>query len=632
PKLPVGLDQIIRKSIDKDRRLRYQTAADLRADLQRVKRDYEAQPKSSASSDSSSGRVTTATARAQAPARKLSPGTPSLLVAAALVVVCSGFAYWIGKREGLAASISPPSYHQITFRAGTIRMARFAPDGKSIVYSAAWEGNPVELFVNRPESPESRPFGLKGAEVLSISSSGEMAVLLNSRNIDPYINEGTLGRVPLGGGAPPQVLEHVEWADWSPDGNNLVVVRESQGQSQIEYPIGKVIYRTGGWISHPRISPQGDQIAFVEHPLRRDDAGNVMVLNLSGKAKLLSTGWETVWGLAWPPSGSEICFTGTKIGYGRYLAAVSLSGKERLLAREPGTLTLQDVARDGHVILTRDVPRVGMVGVGTGESKERDLSWLDWSAPRDLSPDGKILLFTESGEGGGENYSAYMRTTDGAPAVRLGEGYGIALSPDKKWVLAGLPKTPVQFFLLPTGAGESKPVTRDQINHGIAHWLPDGKGFVLAGNGPSEGVKLYLQNVDGGTPRAFTPEGVNPSLFAVSPDGKSVVAVGPDQKGYIYPIDGTSPRLVPGFDPGDGPITWGADGQSVYVYRLGELPAKVHRLDLISGKKQFWKSLMPPDLSGVTDISAIFITPDGKGYVYEYGRTLSDLYLVSDIK
>jgi len=486
--------------------------------------------------------------------------------------------------------------------------------------------------VNRPESPESRPFGLKGAEVLSISSSGEMAVLLNSRNIDPYINEGTLGRVPLGGGAPREVLEHVEWADWSPDGNNLVAVRESQGQSQIEYPIGKVIYRTGGWISHPRISPQGDQIAFVEHPLRRDDAGNVMVLNLSGKAKLLSTGWETVWGLAWPPSGSEIWFTGTKIGYGRYLAAVSLSGKERLLAREPGTLTLQDVARDGHVILTRDVPRVGMVGVGTGESKERDLSWLDWSAPRDLSPDGKILLFTESGEGGGENYSAYMRTTDGAPAVRLGEGYGIALSPDKKWVLAGLPKTPVQFFLLPTGAGESKPVTRDQINHGIAHWLPDGKAFVFAGNAPSEGVKLYLQHVDGGTPRAFTPEGVNPSLFAVSPDGKSVVAVGPNQKGYIYPIDGTSPRLVPGFDPGDGPITWGADGQSVYIYRLGELPAKVHRLDLSSGKKQFWKSLMPPDLSGVTDISAIFITPDGKGYVYEYGRTLSDLYLVSDIK
>src|SRR5215831_16746229 len=231
PKLPQGLCDIIHKAIEKDRRLRYQTAADLRADLQRVKRDYEAQPKSSASSDSSSGRVTTATARAQAPARKLSPGTPSLLVAAALVVVCSGFAYWIGKREGLAASISPPSYHQITFRAGTIRMARFAPDGKSIVYSAAWEGNPVELFVNRPESPESRPFGLKGAEVLSISSSGEMAVLLNSRNIDPYINEGTLGRVPLGGGAPREVLEHVEWADWSPDGNNLVVVRESQGQS-----------------------------------------------------------------------------------------------------------------------------------------------------------------------------------------------------------------------------------------------------------------------------------------------------------------------------------------------------------------------------------------------------------------
>ena len=135
-------------------------------------------------------------------------------------------------------------------------MARFAPDGKNIVYSAAWEGNPIDLFITRPDSPESRPFGLSKAEVLSISSEGEMAVLLNSRNVDPYINTGTLGRVPLGGGAPREVLENVQWADWSPDGTNFAVVREFGGLSRLEYPIGKVLYQTGGWLSHPRSIPR----------------------------------------------------------------------------------------------------------------------------------------------------------------------------------------------------------------------------------------------------------------------------------------------------------------------------------------------------------------------------------------
>jgi Tol biopolymer transport system component len=552
--------------------------------------------------------------------------------AAVVALLLAAGGYYLGKRDGLANSVLPPSYRQLTFRGGTIRMARFDPEGKTIVYSAAWEGNPYELFLRRSESPESRAFGLKHAEVLAVSHAGEMAVLLNSHNIDPYINEGTLGRLPLGGGAPREVLEKVQWADWSPDGTSMAVIRQEAGQSRLEFPIGKILFQSGGWISHPRVAPNGEAVAFLNHPIRRDDAGAVMVVDLSGKARVLSTGWETVWGLAWAPSGDEIWFTGTKIGYGRYLAAVSLSGKERLLAREPGTLTLQDVARDGHVILTRDVPRVGMVGVAPGEVKERDLSWLDWSAPDDLSADGKTLLFTESGEAGGETYSAYLRDTDGSPAVRLGDGSGMALSPDKKWVIGGLPKPPVQYTLLPTGAGESRLLTHDQINHSVAHWTPDAKHLVFSGSLPDHGVKLYVQGLDEGAARPISPEGVNPSLFAISPDGKSVAAIGPDLKGYIYSVDGAAPKVIPGLEPYEGPISWCADGKSIFIYRLGELPAKVYRLNIATGARQFWKQLMPPDLSGVTDISAIFITADGKGYVYEYGRTLSDLYLVSDVK
>jgi Tol biopolymer transport system component/predicted Ser/Thr protein kinase len=627
PQLPERLEEIIDKALEKDLKLRYQTASDLRVDLQRLMRGSSSRPSGKVEAQAAaaeSGSTSTATTPRRWPVIAL----VSAVVAVALIFG----AYLLGKREGLASSIAPPTYHQLTFRGGTIRMARFAPDGKNIVYSAAWEGNPIDLFVTRPDSPESRPFGLSKAEVLSISTEGEMAVLLNSRNVDPYINEGTLGRVPLGGGAPRQVLDNVQWADWSPDGSNFAVVREFGGLSRLEYPIGKVLYQTGGWLSHPRVSSKGDMVAFIEHPVRRDDAGSIAVVDLSGKKQTLSTGWETAWGLGWSPNGNEIWFSSTRIGYGRYLSAVNLSGKERLLAREPGTLTLQDVAKDGRVLITRDVPRVGMVGRTSGNTKERDLSWLDWSAPRDLSLDGKQLLFTESGEAGGENYSSYLRGTDGSPAIRLGDGSSFALSPDQKWALAGLPSPPVQFNLLPTGSGESKQLTHDQINHLDARWFPDGKRLLFSGDEPGKGVRLYVQDMNGGPAKPVTNEGVNGSLIAISPDGKQVAMVGPDQKPSLLTIDSGELKPIHGLEVGDAPIAWTSDGRSLFVYRLGEVPATVNRLDLATNRKQLWKQLVPPDVSGVTDISAILITSDGNNYVYEYGRTLSDLYLVNDLK
>jgi eukaryotic-like serine/threonine-protein kinase len=627
PQLPTKLEEILDKALEKDLKLRYQTASDFRVDLQRLNRDPGSHP---------SGKVVTQAAAAE-PASTAASTRPRrwpviALVSAIVAVALIAGAYILGEREGLASSITPPTYHQLTFRGGTIRMARFAPDGKNIVYSAAWEGNPIDLFVTRPDSPESRPFGLSKAEVLSISPEGEMAVLLNSHNIDPYINVGTLGRVPLGGGAPRQVLDNVQWADWSPDGTNFAVVREVGGLSRLEYPIGKVLYQTGGWLSHARVSPKGDMVAFIEHPVRRDDAGFIAVVDLSGKKKVLSTGWETAWGLGWSPGGNEVWFSSTRIGYGRYLSGVSLSGKERLLAREPGTLTLQDVARDGRVLITRDVPRVGMVGRTAGSSKERDLSWLDWSAPKDLSLDGKQLLFTESGEAGGENYSAYLRGTDGSPAIRLGDGISFALSPDQKWALSGMPQPPVQFDLLPTGAGESRQLTHDQINRLWARWFPDSKRILFSADEPGKGVRLYVQDVNGGPAKVITGEGVNGSLIAISPDGKQVALVGPDQKPSLLTVDSGEMRPIPGLEVGEAPIAWTSDGHSLFVYRLGEVPATVNRLDLATGRKQPWKQLVPPDVSGVTDISSVLITPDGNNYVYEYGRTLSDLYLVNDLK
>jgi Tol biopolymer transport system component len=257
---------------------------------------------------------------------------------------------------------------------------------------------------------------------------------------------------------------------------------------------------------------------------------------------------------------------------------------------------------------------------------------MDWSAPKDLSDDGKTLLFSESGEGGGENYTVYVRETDGSPAIRLGEGIGYALSPDKKWVVSGLPKPPVQLSVIPTGAGESRALTRDNINHVWVRWFPDGKRILSSGDEPGKGVRVYVQDLNGGQARPISGEGVSASLFAISPDGRQVAIVAADQKSVLLPVEGGESRPIAGMEVGDAPISWAADGRSLFVYHLGDVPAHVYKLDVATGHKQPWKQLIPPDVSGVTDVSAIFITPDGNNYVYEYGRTLSDLYLVNDVK
>jgi len=621
--MPVRLEEIIEKTLEKDRDLRCQTAAELRGDLRRLKRDRE------------SGRVPVGASKSATPSPAVQPPSPIakrpswVLAAAALAILAAGFL--LGRVTSKSAPLAPPVYHQLTFRHGGIRMARFAPDGKNILYSAAWEESPVGIFTTRPESPESRPFGLEGAEVQSVSAQGEMAVLLHSRNIEPFINSGTLARVPLGGGAPREVLEGVQWADWAPDGNNFVVVRDLDGQNRLEYPIGNVLYKTAGWISHPRISPDGKWIAFLEHPQRRDDQGFVSLIDLNGNKKILSRGWESLQGLAWSPRGDEVWFTCAKVGNDRFLNAVTPAGAERLLAREPGTLTLQDVARDGRVLLTRDVTRVGMVGMGPGANKESDLSWLDWSAPSDLSSDGKTLLFSEAGEGGGENYSAYIRPTDGSAAVRLGDGGALALSSDQKWVMAGQIHSPVESILIPTGAGESRKLTHSGVELVRARWLPDNKRYVFLGNEQNRGLRLWVQSVEGDKPTPISPEGIRATQWVPSPDGKMVAAVQSDGKGYLFGIDGGEPRAIHGFHDGDVPVGWADDGQSIFVYDPGDLPAKVYRLNLASGQKQPWKTLMPADGAGITDLGPILITPDGKSYVYEYGRTLSDLYLVNGI-
>ena len=636
PDLPGELERIISKALEKDVELRYQGAAEIRGDLKRLKRGLDSSRISTSVAEVESG----ANQIASVPTKPALPLTQNvvpasryhraLALAGSALLAVMVMAFFLIRHNG---PINSAAYHLLTYRRGTISMARFAPDGQTVVYSAAWEGAPVEVFATRFGTPESRPIGVPGAEILGISSTGEMALLLGSQQTTSQVHNGTLARMPLVGGAPREVLENVQWADWSSNGTQLAVVRDVAGRNRLEYPVGKVLYETGGWISHPRISRRGDMIAFLDHPIQGDSIAGVSVVDLAGKKKSVAEPYEGgAIGLAWSPDGDEIWFTATQLGIDRALYSVSLSGKKRLVARVPADLTLQDVLPDGRVLLARDYWRRGLIVRTAGDASERDFTWLDWSYPVTLSNDGKTLLFREEGEAGGPSYAVYLRKTDGSPAVRLGDGQSLALSPDGRWALSSRGDNQTDLFLLPTGPGEPKPLDGHGIVHSAAHWFPDGTRFLFSGTESNHGVRLYVQDVNSNKIEAISPEGTNGLSFALSPDGQLVAAVGPDEKGYLFPVASGEPKPIPGLLAGEAPVAWSADGHSLYIYRGGELPAKIYKLDIANGSRTLWKQLMPPDPAGVEYVGPILPSPDGTAYAYGYRRLLSDLYLVEGLK
>ena len=620
-RIPAPVRWIVERCLTKDPEDRYGTTKDLARDLAQI-RDHLSEAPVSAE-------VTGQHAAPPVHARR-SLG-PILAAAAVLAAVVGIGAFVAGKKAGRT---SPPSFRQLTFQRGTIHSARFAPDEQTVLYSASWEGRPAEIFASRLDSPESRPFGLKHADVFAISRSGEMAVSLARHFAGPFMSAGMLARIGItGGGTPREIQDDVQWADWTPDGSGIAIIRDVGGNSRLEMPIGKVLVETPGWLSDLRISPKGGLAAFMDHPARGDDGGSVAVVDAAGKKRTLTKEFATEGGLAFSPDGSEVWFTAAEVGGNRALWAVSLSGSSRLLTRVTGNLTLQDTARDGKLLISHDTLRSGILAMAPGADKERDLSWLDWSTVYAISADGKSLAFGESGEGGGALYSSYFRSMDGSPPVRLGDGTGNALSPDGKWVAAivGL-ITGGKVVLQPTGAGEPKPLSIEGYSVSGASFLPDGKRLLLTASEKGHGTRLYEFAIEGGKMRAISPEGYRLQTGTMSPDGKFVIAVGPDRKAYLYPIEGGEPTAVAGVGELEVPVGWTADSRYVYVYKRGEYPARVSRLDPATGKRELWRELTPPDPAGISTISPPRIAPDGKAYVYSYNRILSDLFLVEGVK
>ncbi|GAC1428611.1 MAG: hypothetical protein NVSMB68_00690 [Thermoanaerobaculia bacterium] len=599
-----ALDRIVRHCLEKKRERRFQSARDVTFALEAVL--------------SPSGAVVMPMERQRSFPWRL---FAALLIAA---VIAAAGTYALLRRQNAGLR-----YHQLTFRNGTIEWARFSPDGNTVAYGAAWEGNPIEIFTARADAPDSTALGLRDADVAAISSTGEMLVLLHPRPDVFWSRVGTLARVSLSGGVPREILDGVNEADWSPDGSQIAVVRERSGRAQVEYPIGNVLFSTSGWMTSLRVRPDGKALGFLHHPSRPDDGGEVTVVDLQRRVRVLSRGWVTVNGLAW--RGSDLLFTAGKSGI-LSLYAVSSFGKQRLVAENPSSLKLLDISRSGQLLITDTQLRALMNVVSRQSPRERDLSWLDFSVARDISSDGRTILFDESAAGGGPKYGVYIRRTDGSPAVRISDGIASALSPDGRWALTFDPhRTPVPLVIVPTGVGEPRQLLTPHLDHSFASWFPDGRSILFDGIEPGHGSRLYVQHLDGGAAVPITPDGVRiANGKTVSPDGRLVVATSGRQS-MVYPADGKgAPRPIPSMDGEARFVGWSNNPKFLYVATTQNRTLSVNRIDITTGKTQRTYEIPLVNVAGIFGRPRALVSADGETLVYGINHLLTNLFVVDE--
>jgi len=612
PQTPPLVDRTIRRCLAKAPDERWQTAADLAAELKYLGE--------------------TPSAVLSSPATRRHWVRSAALVSAALIVGAGLIAIGLTVRSPVQ---SLPSFQRLTFHRGIITAARVAPDGQTLVYSAAWEGRPYDLYLTRIGSYESRSLGMVHGRLFGISKSNEMAFMRGRQTV--FDASGTMARVPLAGGVARELLENVMAADWAPDGSSLAVARFSgtPGKVQLEFPIGSKVYESVRALVSLRVSPDGEHVALMEGTPRE-----IAIVDRAGHKKTLSTGWWPALGLAWSADGKEIWFTGSRSGPPA-LRAVSLSGKERLLAESPDWLTIQDVLLDGRVLAVRDNAREGFACRTPNDTSDRDLSWFDLSVIKALSADGRTVAFGEV-RGSQKVMSIYIRKTDGSAAVRLGDGAPQDLSPDGRWVVTRTVGALPTWMILPVGPGLARTLPRgDVVTRYEADFLPNGQAVAFGGQEEGREPSIYVQDLTGGLPRRISPEGVRTTGLA-TPDSQFVLGSS-GGKHILFPVNDGQPRVLSFLSPDDSPVQWTSDGHSLFVIRVASPPGtdlqldqtmegQIDKVDIASGRRSPWTTVKPVDPIGLESIYAVYITPDGSSYCYGYDRTLSDLFMIEGIK
>ena len=261
-----------------------------------------------------------------------------------------------------SAASSPPTYRALTFRRGVVHNARFTPDGRMIVYSASWDGLARQMYLARLDGPESTALALPSADLMAVSSAGELLISLERRFIgNVYFSTGRLARAPMMGGAARELLDDVHEADWAPDGERLAVLRRVGSHMRLEYPIDTVRHTTDSWLAFIRVSPDGERVAFFE--VWTSGMKTLRVLEPDGSTRVLAELRHWPGGLVWTPDGGELWFMEWGGPDGSMLRAIDLRGRLRTVSQMMGGYTvLHDLAADGSLLWTRGAaPRTDLV-------------------------------------------------------------------------------------------------------------------------------------------------------------------------------------------------------------------------------------------------------------------------------
>ncbi len=512
----------------------------------------------------------------------------------------------------------------MTFQRGNILHGRFAPDGQTVLYSASWEGSPTEIYSTRVDGTESRPLGLKKADLLAVSSAGELLVLVGSDTLKSPGGTGTLARVPLSGGAPRELVERVHNADWLTGGAVAVQRHIDVDHDELQIPAGTRRLDYSG--SAPRSSRDGRRIAIA----RRTSAGGEIVV-LDDAGKILWSAPANTLQVAWHPNG-ELWYS-RDVGEEPGLYAVSRGGRTRPVLRASGWV-LHDIAPDGRLLLERAIARQSLRVRLAGDAKERELSWLDGSTLAGVSTERQTLLFSETNEAGTRAGGVYVRGLDGSPAVRLADGTATAFSEDGRWALVRSVGTPARYSIVPTSAGQPIALDLGGASLVAAAFLPGPEPRLLATIGES---------ADRGEVAIVTSKGVR--KLGISPGFTDLaVAVSPEGDAFAYRTGAREIAICRFEKPGcrksplasdEAPIQWSADGRFLYLHAFGFglMPVRVSRYEIATGAESDWLTLGPEDPTDFIGIGGVFVSRDGKGYAYDAQGILdSSLFVVDGLR
>lgn len=614
-----GIQRIISRCLEKKPEQRFQSAKDLAFALEAM---------------TGSGTKSAVGHAAVEPAKSRN----RWLLAGSALAIClaAGIALgWFLRPKPAAAA----PFVQASFHRGEVLRARFAPDGKTLVYAAELNGNPAETYILRHEYPEPVAAGLHGAIVESISRQGDMAVLVQPQYFAHRTWVGTLATTPLSGGAPREILVNVSEADWAPDASQMAVI-DHPGFSEwrLQYPIGRVLVDGTNWISDVRVSPDGKKVAFFRHPPNVDDRGDVMVVDGSGPARALSANWESLAGLAWNPSGNEVWFSASGTGQQYCIHAVDMSGKERTAHCGAAATVIQDFSSTGRALVMASEARVSMAVLEHGAAAEKDITWLDFAYNPRLSADGSEILFTDQTGHSGAQYGVYVRNRDGSPAVRIGEGaFGADISPDGKFALLAKADDPkMQLQIVPVGAGEKAVLHWDGMQPIWGQWFADGNHILLmASSPPGAPANAYVTDRQGTKPKLI----VNTDAFVqtlagragISPDGKWVIGQR-NGKRFLQSVASDESKPFPDAPATQETIAW-SDSSHVFLQENEPWGVNINRLDLQTGKLELWQTIKPKEQIGLRPMTnPVAITADGKWMAYTYGNTLDQLYETEGLK